>query len=123
MITEKTKLGNKGENLVTQFLKKQSFKILEQNYRTKFGEVDIIAQKKDVLAFVEVKTRKNEYFPTSMVVNYSKQKKIINAAKHFILKNNISDVVYRFDIATVIMLNSKSEIKYLSDAFRIRTIR
>lgn len=120
MITKKTKLGNQGENLVTQFLKKQKFKIIELNYRTKFGEIDIIAQKKDVLAFIEVKTRKNEYFPTSMVVNHSKQKKIINAAKHFILKNNIKDVVYRFDIATVIMQYDNPEIKYLSDAFRIR---
>lgn len=119
-MNDRTRFGNKGEKIVAQFLKKQNFKIVEQNFRTKFGEIDIIAKKDEVLAFIEVKTRKNEYFPTSMVVNYSKQKKIINTAKYFISKNNIFDMVFRFDIATVVITENKTEIKHLKDAFRSR---
>ena len=79
-MTSKKTLGDKGENFVAQWLKNKSFKIIAQNYKTKYGEIDIIAQKDVVLAFIEVKTRKTKYFPISNVVNYTKQKKIINAS-------------------------------------------
>lgn len=114
---ENKSLGNKGENLVAQFLQKQNFKILIKNYTTRVGEVDIIAQKKDLIVFVEVKTRKNEYFTISNVVNKSKQLKIIKTAKQFVLKNKITDKVLRFDVATVLVTESKTEIKYIPNAF------
>lgn len=110
-------LGNTGEKLVAKFLQKNKFQILALNYRTKLGEIDIVAQKKNLITFVEVKTRKNEYFSTSNVVNKTKQKKIIKAAQHFILKNRISDKILRFDVATVLLKNNNSEIKYISNAF------
>ena len=113
-------LGSLGENIVAEYLKKNGFTILTQNYRTRCGEVDIIAQKGDTVAFVEVKTRKKVYFPTSSVVTFGKQKKIIKAAKSFILKHNIIDKVLRFDVATVETINTQEldyNIEYIPNAF------
>jgi putative endonuclease len=55
-------LGRKGEKLVEEFLKKQGCKIIKRNYRTPFGEADLIVQDGDELAFVEVKTRSSDVY-------------------------------------------------------------
>ena len=110
-------LGNCGEKAVANLLKSKKFKIIEQNYRTKLGEIDIIAQRDEFLVFVEVKTRKTNYFPTSNVVTFYKQKKIINTAKLFILKNNIIDKVCRFDVASVVAHGNEYNIEYIENAF------
>ena len=72
-------LGNHGEELVVNWLQNHNFKIEARNYRKKFAEIDIIATKQDLVVFVEVKSRKDPYLGEclSEVVNYSKQKKII----------------------------------------------
>ncbi|MFH1461458.1 MAG: YraN family protein [bacterium] len=115
---ETKQLGNSGENAILEFLKKQNFKILEKNYRTKLGEIDIIAIKENVLSFIEVKTRKNAYFPISQVVNYTKQQKIIKTAKIYIQKNDIFDTICRFDVATVLFQDNYYKIDYIENAFQ-----
>ena len=56
-MTDKKEIGNFGEDFTAKFLKKSGYKILERNYHSRYGEIDIIASKGAVLAFVEVKTR------------------------------------------------------------------
>lgn len=58
----KIQTGQEGEKLAVNFLKEQGFKILETNFRSKFGEIDIIAIDKDALVFIEVKTRSSQQF-------------------------------------------------------------
>ena len=114
----KRQLGDSGEITVQNFLKKEGFKIIVNNYKSRWGEIDIIAGKKELIVFVEVKTRKNAYFPISNVVTYSKQQKIIKTAKLFIQKNHISDKVCRFDVATVVFNDDIFDINYISNAFQ-----
>ena len=111
------KLGNEGENIITTWLKQKKFTIISKNYRTRWGEVDIIAKKDDIISFVEVKTRLTRYFPIASVVTKSKQKKLIRTAKTFIAKNNIIDKTFRFDIAVVVRQRNSFEIQYLPNAF------
>lgn len=112
------KLGNLGENLVVKWLYKNGFRILKKNFATRLGEIDIIAEKQDLIAFIEVKTRKKSYFPLSTVIVPSKQRKIIITAKLFLSQNEIINKACRFDVATVILNSSKYDIEYLEDAFR-----
>ncbi len=116
-MNERKLLGNAGEDLIVKYLKDRKFKIVERNYFCRLGEVDIIAEKEDLLVFVEVKTRKKAYFPISTVVTPGKQRKIIATTKLFISKNDIYDKVCRFDVATVILDDGKHEIEYIEDAF------
>ena len=110
-------LGDCGEEAVAQFLKSKNFKIITQNYLTRYGEIDLIAQKDDILAFIEVKTRKTVHFPISNVVTWRKQQKIVKTAKYYIIQNNIINKACRFDIATVIQSNNGYEVDYLENAF------
>ena len=93
--------GGCGEDAACNYLKKHGYKIVERNYRCKFGEIDIIARKKGVLIFAEVKTRtSDEYGTPAQAVTYYKRKNVINSAHMYVLKNP-TDSDIRFDIIEV----------------------
>lgn len=108
-------LGLQGETKITDYLKKDGFIILKRNYRVREGEIDIIARKKELLVFVEVKTRTTQTYALSEVITRSKQKKIIFTAKHFLATHHFVDVVCRFDVALVEGPNL--QIEYIPNAF------
>ncbi len=113
-------LGCQGEQAVVENLTKRGYNILATNYQKKVGEIDIIAQKKEILAFVEVKLRTKQYFHTSRVITPSKQRKIIKTAQRFILERKLFDYVYRFDVALVGYKDNTFAITYIPNAFTKR---
>ena len=93
--------GRCGEDYAAQYLKKKGYKILEQNYKNKIGEIDIIAKYKKTLVFVEVKTRKSCEFGTpAEAVTYYKKQKIVNTARYY-LAQNPTDLDISFDVVEV----------------------
>ena len=93
--------GKCGEDCAAQYLKKQGYKILEQNYKNKIGEIDIIAKHNKTLVFIEVKTRKNSEFGTpAEAVTYYKKQKIVNTARYYLAKNP-TDMDISFDVIEV----------------------
>lgn len=110
-------LGNSGEKAVAQHLQARGFSILALNVTSKFGEIDLIARSGELLVCVEVKTRKDLYFPLSQVITPSKQRKIIMTAKWFLMKQGLTDVVVRFDVALVHHTAHGAQIEYLESAF------
>lgn len=93
--------GAKGEKAAAKYLKREGYKILSRNYKTPFGEVDIIAQKGDVIAFVEVKLRTSDTFGTpSEAVNARRMQRYTNAARCYFSGREINCTV-RFDIIEV----------------------
>lgn len=94
--------GLEYEKLAAKLLKKNGYKIIETNYLSRAGEIDIIASKKDYIIFVEVKYRKNEARGTAAeFVNKSKQNKIIKTAIEYIKKHNLTDKSFRFDVVAI----------------------
>jgi putative endonuclease len=110
--------GSDGENSAALYLKKQGFTILGQNYNTSRGEIDLIAQKDEVIAFVEVKTRKSKYFHASFLITPSKQRKIYLAAKQYIQElANPTNIIFRFDVVFVYPAENTVEFEYIPNAF------
>ena len=115
-------IGYIGEDLVAKYLKSQDFIILRRNYHSKFGEIDIIAESREYLLFVEVKTRKKgSPIPPAMAVTSLKQRKIALTAFDFISKARI-DTNFRFDVAEVeYSVDGNGEMKfslnYIKNAF------
>ena len=109
--------GKEGELLVAQYLQKKGYTIITQNYRKRFGEVDLIAQKDDTLAFVEVKWRNNPLIDSAELIRPSKQKKIISIAKEFLSKHTHEDIVCRFDVALIEYNNNSLSLQYIPNAF------
>lgn len=113
-------IGDLGEKYAEKYLKKNKFKIIQRNYRKKFGEIDIIAQKFDTLVFIEVKTRHiNPYIDAAQYVDSNKQHRIKKTAMCFIAENKI-DMFCRFDVCEVYFdpENLKLvKINYIENAF------
>ena len=94
-------LGAKGERIAREHLKKNFYHILAENYRTKFGELDIVAKEGEVLVFVEVKTRiGREYGLPQEAVDFRKQNKIIRAALKYIEDHHLSGT-WRVDVIAI----------------------
>lgn len=112
--------GKAGENAAAKYLKKSGYKILARNYRRTYGEIDIVAQKGENVAFVEVKTRKSDAFGTpAEFVTVQKQKKLIKAAYTYIQEHNI-DAAFTFDIVEVYIDGKKvKEINHIKNAFYV----
>ncbi len=116
-MAEHNDTGNIGEKLAVDFLSQNGYQIIEKNWRFGKEEIDIIAQKKDTLIVVEVKTRSGSFFKEpEEFVNRQKQKNIIKAANNYIEKNKL-DVEVRFDIIGVIISGKSHHINHLEDAF------
>ncbi|KAB3537226.1 YraN family protein [Alkaliphilus pronyensis] len=115
----KKKTGYIGEAVAKKFLLDKGYKILFQNYRTKFGEIDIVATIDNIVAFIEVKTRKTiAYGMPREAINYKKQMNYRRLADHFILSNpSIHNKDFRFDVIEVIITNEKKQIKHIKNAF------
>ena len=112
--------GQQSEQVVASYLQDQGFKILANNYQKFFGEIDIIAQKNDLIVFVEVKARKNSKISLHNLVTHSKQQKIIKVARFFISQHAqmMQDKILRFDVALLhLQDNQESELTYIPNAF------
>ena len=81
----KQETGKSGEEIASNYLEEQGYKILERNFSCNQGEIDIIAKDKEEIVFIEVKTRRNKkYGEGSEAVNINKQKHLLRAIKYYI---------------------------------------
>ena len=113
-------LGNTGENLAATFLENHGYKILEKNFRIRSAEIDIIAEKDNVIIFVEVKTRSNIRKGTpAEAVNIRKQKKIIEAASVFLQDENFCECACRFDVIEIFAVGKDFKINHIENAFEV----
>ncbi len=111
-------IGNSGEGFVAEYLKKKGYIISARNYRTRFGEIDVIAENDDEILFVEVKTRseKSKIRPYEYV-NFSKQRKLFITANIY-LQHNGFGLKPRFDVAEVFVSGDGSmRLNYFENAF------
>ncbi|MCR5624464.1 MAG: YraN family protein [Lachnospiraceae bacterium] len=111
----KRKVGNEYEDLAVKYLEKSGYKILERNFYTRKGEIDIIAQDGEYLVFIEVKYRKdNESGTPEEAVDYRKQKRIKDSAMVYIYFNKIPmDSPMRFDVVSI----CREDVKIIKNAF------
>ncbi len=110
-------LGKKGEQLAVDFLQQKGYAILERNFRHQKAEVDIIAQKEDVICAVEVKTRSTPEFGNPQAFVKPKQIQQLVKAMDFYLIENDFDVELRFDIVAIIKNKLGTRLEHLEDAF------
>ena len=114
--------GKKGEETARVYLEQKGFRIIEQNYHSSQGEVDLIAQDKDFLVFIEVKSYSFKSFGKPLyAVTKTKKQAIIHAARTFLMTRNIKDVNCRFDVISIFHKRDGSDhIDHIEDAFYVK---
>lgn len=115
-MTRKREIGDFGEELTVSYLEKKGYRILDRNYSKPFGEIDVIAIKDDLIAFVEVKTRKSDDFAyAAEAVDFYKQQRIRRASQAYLVENDMTDFLMSFDVSEIYLDTRK--INYIENAF------
>lgn len=113
MALYKKRLGKKGEDIATEYLKDNGFTILQKNFATSLGEIDIIAKKDNKICFIEVKTRSNEDKGKPYeAVNKRKINHLKSASTLYLLKNSHKECKLSLDTISIV-LNKDNSIKKL----------
>jgi len=116
-MAQHNELGKKGEEMAVNYLQKNGYTILERNYRFQKAEVDIIAQLKETLAIVEVKTRSTADFGNPQDFVKPKQiQRLVLAVDEYVTVNSL-DVEVRFDIIAIIKEDKTVKLEHLENAF------
>lgn len=121
MSFQRIRLGKEGEALALQCLKKNNYRIVERNYRTSLGEIDIIAWDRDTLCFIEVKTRRAlNYASPFEAVSMSKQNKIVLLTQQYLQNKRLNKNNVRFDVVGIYLdANNQYHVDLLQNAFEL----
>jgi putative endonuclease len=110
-------LGDRGERAAARHLKRHGMRVLLRGYRTKQGEIDLIARDGNTLVFVEVKSRR--YGVPAEAVTPEKQRRLTMAALHFLRRHQLLEVRSRFDVVAIVWPDDRSppQIEHFPNAF------
>jgi putative endonuclease len=108
MVHKRRQFGDKGEKIAKEFLTKKGMIVCAENYRTPFGEIDLVAQKGGELIFIEVKTRRTTTFgrPEESVTP-SKVQHILRSGEHYMQMHKWVDKPWRIDVVAILLLEGK----------------
>ena len=110
-------IGDKGEQMAVDLLQTKAYQILERNWRFSRAEIDIIAKQKDILVFVEVKTRSTALFGEPEEFLSAKQEALITDAAAVYMEQIGHEWEIRFDIISIILQTPQPTIRHFEDAF------
>jgi putative endonuclease len=118
---ESYRQGIKGEEIAREYLVQQGYEIIEKNFSSSQGEIDLIAREKGTLVFIEVKNYSYRSYGSPVgAVGITKKKSIIHAAETYLYRNNIRDTYCRFDVITIFRRhNGQRIIEHYKDAFYV----
>lgn len=112
-------LGQFGEEYTASYLADKGYRILTRNYRTRYGEIDIIAMQDDTVVFIEVKARRSRiYGEPKEAVSSRKQQRLITTALIYLQENKWEEKACRFDVVEVVFLaNGTVKPHHIENAF------
>ena len=121
MTKERLGIGQQGEAAAADYLQRCGWRVVERNYRTPLGELDLVAERRGILAFVEVKTRTSDAFGEGYeAVTPRKREKLYRLAEYYLLDRRTNHLSVRFDVVSVRMDAASGRVEKLEhweDAF------
>jgi putative endonuclease len=120
MADDRKVLGAEGERAAEKYLRRHSYAILERNYRSPLGEIDLIALDGGTVVFIEVKTRSGGGHGSPLeAVDARKQRQIARVAQSFLLRHRLQDRAARFDVVGVWREGSRIVCELVRNAFEL----
>jgi putative endonuclease len=116
--TPKRQTGDHAEELVCALLTREGYQVRERNAACRYGEVDIIAEKDEVLCFVEVRCRSTDaQGAPALTVSWAKQRKVVRAAMAWLQRHRLFERMIRFDVAQVVGRGKDAQVELIPNAF------
>jgi putative endonuclease len=111
-------LGRMGENLACAELERRGYAVLARRYRTRFGEIDIVARHEGTTVFVEVKARAGDGFGgAAAAVTGWKQRRLTHMAIDYLSRHRLHDRPCRFDVVTIDLVDGQTRVEVYPHAF------
>jgi putative endonuclease len=116
--TSRQVFGGEAEQLVVEHLEREGFVVRDRNVHCRRGELDVVAERGLVLAFVEVRMRSTAAWgDPSQTVTQAKQRRVVLAAHEYCQRHRLFERVIRFDVASVVGRGPGAAVEYIADAF------
>ena len=118
MTLARQELGKRGEELAVARLEREGYAILERRYRTRCGEIDIVADDGGTLVFVEVKARADAEFGTAAeAITPAKRRRVVRMAQDYLIRRGVADRPCRFDVVAVMLGGAEPAVELFRSAF------
>jgi putative endonuclease len=112
------KFGSEAEDAAVAYLTKAGYSVRDRNYFCRFGELDVVVEKDELLCFVEVRMRSSAAWgDPSHTVMSSKQRRVVKAALHYMFDERISNRAVRFDVISVLGRGDRAQVEHIPNAF------
>ncbi|MEP7347382.1 MAG: YraN family protein [Gemmatimonadaceae bacterium] len=120
MSRERQVLGLSGERVAERWLRRQGWRVLQRRYRSGHRDIDLIAEREGLVAFVEVKARSGVEFGDPIeAVNWRKQNELVRSASVWIDRNGRPGEQYRFDVIGVLIQGERVRVRHVANAFAL----
>lgn len=111
-------LGALGERVAAAWLSRDGWRILDRRFRSGHRDLDLVAERGGVVAFVEVKTRRDDRFADpATAVGWRKRRELTRSAQVWIDRHGGPEMAYRFDVVAVVVTDGRARVRHLADAF------
>ena len=122
MTAASQQLGEEGERIAASWLAQRGWRILERRFRSGHRDVDLVAERRGIVAFVEVKTRRGKDFGHPVeAVNWRKQRELTRSATVWMARNGGGERMFRFDVIGVLISNGSARVCHVENAFLSRS--
>jgi putative endonuclease len=117
--TERKQYGDEAEEAAVQLLRRAGYSVVDRNFRCRYGEVDIIAERGELLCFVEVRMRSTAAWgDPAHTVSWAKQRRVCKAALHYLLERRVGqDRMVRFDVISIVGRGPDAQVEHIPGAF------
>ena len=117
-MVDRRKLGSEAEEAAVAYLAQAGYKIRARNYFCRYGELDVVAEKDDLLCFVEVRMRSSAAWgDPSHTVMSSKQHRVVKSAMRYMFQERIRNRAVRFDVISIIGPGASAKVEHIPNAF------
>ena len=115
-------LGEEGERIAAVWLAERGWRILDRRFRNGHRDLDLVAEREGLVAFVEVKTRRGKDFGHPVeAVNWRKQRELVRSASVWIARHGSGEQTFRFDVVGVLMSGDGCRVRHVENAFAARS--
>ncbi|MCI0569686.1 MAG: YraN family protein [Myxococcaceae bacterium] len=114
----RAQVGTEAEEAAVSFLQGEGYRVLARNFRCRHGELDVVVERGEVLAFVEVRMRSTSIWgDPALTVSHAKQRRVVRTALHFLHARRLPPRAIRFDVISIVGRGEGAELEHIPDAF------
>jgi putative endonuclease len=115
---ERRQYGNAAEETAVGFLEARGWRVLARNWTCRYGELVVVAEREDVVCFVEVRLRSTAVWgDPAHTVSFAKQRRVVKAALHYLFAHELGERMMRFDVISVVGRGERATVEHIPGAF------